>query len=387
MFAYGIFKVIYAPHKAFKEIIQNPKYLGPILAMILFAVANTGFIYTLVSKTYIEQTLPTAKQLDEWTENYTLWTPTLGVNITENYDDYINGTYYGNKSIEFSIANSTQISMQLNDIGPINCLGPDGYKNLSLRTKWISPEDEPENVTIYLLSTTLSDYFYYNLTGNFSNFTPNIWNNLTIPLESEKWLNNSAVANWGSIIGLNLEFAWREKTNLTVLIDGLFFRGVFKPLMENVASYMFNFSVLAFMQFIITWVFLGGILYIMTKAFGAKTVWRPLLVLVGSALITLFVQAAINVAAYSTLPTIYYRFELIGGVGGESEVAYGKILEETWFVSLISRYTQIGVYVWTIALCAIATRLLAEFSWAKSFLVATVAYFATMLATSFILGF
>ena len=68
----NIFKVIYAPQKAFKEISQNPKYIGPILIMILFTVANMGYFYTIVSKTYVEQTLPTAKQLDRWTENSTL---------------------------------------------------------------------------------------------------------------------------------------------------------------------------------------------------------------------------------------------------------------------------------------------------------------------------
>ena len=387
MFAYGIFKVIYAPHKAFKEIIQNPKYIGPILIMILVAVANMGFIYAIASKTYVEQTLPTAEQLDSWTENSTLWTLPLGVTARDCNDDYINGTYYGNKSMEFSTVNSSQISMQLNNIGSVKCSDPDGYKNLSLRIKWVSPENTPENATIYLLSSTISDYFYYNLTGNVFNSTGNVWNNITIPLETEGWLSNSATAEWRNITGLSLEFAWRESTNLTVRVDGLFFRGIFKSYMENITSYMFNFSVIALMQFIIQWVFLGIVLYIMTKAFGAKTGWRPLLILIGSALITLFVQAAINAVAYSTLPTLYYRLELIGGVSGESEIAYSKILEQTWLASLISRYVQIGVYVWTTVLCAIATRLVAEFSWTKSALVATVAYFASLLVQSLILGF
>jgi hypothetical protein len=142
----------------------------------------------------------------------------------------------------------------------------------------------------------------------------------------------------------------------------------------------------AFMQFTIKWVLLSGILYIMSKAFGAKTVWKPLLVLVGFALITLFVQTIINAATYATSPTLYYPLELIGGVSGESDIAYNKILEETWLVSQVTSYVQIAVWVWTIALCAVALRLLVEFSWAKSFLVSTVAYFVGMLVESFILG-
>ena len=381
----NIFKVIYAPQKAFKEIIQNPKYIGPILIMILFAAANIGYVYTIVSKTYVEQTLPTAEQLDRWTENSTLWTGAPGVISRNNYSDYIEGAYYGNKSMEFSIVNSNQIWMQLNDMGSINCSGPDGYNKLYLRIKWTSPEVNPENATIYLFSTTL-DYFYYNLTEKFHSSARNIWNNLTIQLESPIW-NNSANANWGNITGLKLEFAWLKNSNITLLVDGLFFGGIFKSQAENATSYMLNYSIVSFMQFTIRWVFLGGLLYIMTKAFKAKTVWRPLLILVGFALITMFVQAVINVAAFSTLPTLYYPLEFLGGVKGETENAYNKIMEKTFLVSQISGYIQIAIIFWTIALCAIATRLLTEFSWSKSFLVATVAYFVTTLAQSFLLGF
>jgi hypothetical protein len=385
----NIFKVIYSPFKAFKGIIQNPKYIGPILIMILFVVANAAFVYTLISKTYVEQTLPTAEQQDRWTENYTLWTWTAGANATDDSDDFINGTYYGNKSIEFSMVNSRQIWMQLSDIGTINCLGSDGYKDLSLRVKVASPEVKPENVTIYLFSTTFSDYFYHNLTETFSNFTYNVWNNLTVPLGSDGWLSNNN-ANWGNITGLKLEFTWLDDSNITLitlLVDGLFFRGVFKSLMESAGySYLLNYSLSSSMRFIIEWFFLSALLYIMTKAFGGKIIWKILLITIGFALITIFVQTMINVATYVTLPNLYYRLELIGGVEGESQIAYEKIVEETWLVSQISSYVQMGLYVWTITLCALVTRLLTEFSWTKSFLVAAVAYFASMVVEGFILG-
>jgi len=354
--------------------------------MALFVVANTVYIYTLTSKVYMEQTLPKAEELDKWTENIALWNTTATVS-RNNYDDYINGTYYGNKSIEFSIANSQQISMWLNDIDPINCSGPDGYKNLYLRIKWISPSDKPQNITIYLFSATPSNYFCYNLTEKFSNSTVDIWNNLTIPIGSEAWLSNSAAANWESVTGLKLEFTWPKSSSITLLVDGLFFGGVFKPPVEDVASYILNFSVYSFMQFFVKWVFLGGLFYIMIKAFGVKTVWRPLLILAGFTLATMFVQALVNAAVFSTLPQLYYPFELLGGVEGETEIAYNTILEKTWLVSQISGYIQVGVYVWTIALGAIATRSLTEFTWTKSFLIATLAYFASMMVESLILGY
>jgi hypothetical protein len=386
LFAYGIFKVIYSPFKAFKEIIQKPKYLGPILIMILFIAANVAFFYTIISKSYVEQTLPTAEQQDIWTQNYTLWTWTAGANAAEDYNDYINGSYYGNESIEFSMVNSTQMWMQLNDIGSINCLGSDGYKNLSLRVKVTSPEATPENVTIYLFSATSSDYFYYDLTENFSSSTYNIWNNLTVPLGPDGWLSNNS-ANWANITGLKLDFTWLDASNITLLVDGLFFRGVFKSFMETTGySYLLNYSLVASMRFVIEWVALSAILYIMTKAFGATIIWRTMLITIGFALIVMFVQTVISAATYATLPNLYYPLEFISGVNGEGEIAYNKILEETWLVSQINTYVQIGVYVWTIALCAVATRLLTEFSWIKSFLIATVAYFGTLIVEGLILG-
>ena len=384
MFAYGIFKIIYSPFKAFKEIIEKPKFIGPFLVMILFIVANLAFVYVAVSKTHVEQTLPTASQLDEWTENRTLWVS--NAKVTES-DDCVNGSYYGSKSIEFSTVNDTQIWMELNNIGPVNCSGIEGYKNMSFRIKMIcSTIIKLSNASLFLYSSQ-ADYFYYNLTKHLTPFNNTIWNNLTIPIgpESGSWLNGPTRADWSNITRLRFEFELPENTNVTRL-DGLFFRGVFKSELENAASYMPSYSLSAFMQFTIRWGILGGILYMISKALGSKAAWKPLLILVGFALITVFIQTIINTGVYATLPTLYYPLEFLGGVQGEYEIAYNKILEETWLVYMIGNYVQIAIYIWTIALCAIATRLLAEFSGSKSFLVAMAAYVITVLVESFILA-
>jgi hypothetical protein len=385
LFAYGIFKVIYAPHKAFKEIIQDPKYIGPILVMILFIAAEMGFAYTLFSKQYVEQTLPAAQQLDIWTENSNLWTIPEGVICKENYTDFISGSeaYYGNRSIHFSINNSNQIWMQLNDIGNINCSELDGYKSLYLRIKWTSPAGKPENVTIFLFSSTV-DYFYYNLTENFLNSTVNVWTNLTILLR-ENWLNNSATASWDSITRIKLDFAWPESSNITLLMDGLFFGGIFKPSLTGISDIL-GVSLSAFTQFVIRWVILAGFLYIMVKAFGAKTLWRPVLILIGFALITMFIQAVINAIAFSTLPILRYGFDLIGGVNGEREAAIAKLLEDIWFVNEIYQYVQILIYLWTMGLSIIATQSLTQFSWTKSFFIGTLSYFASVFLVNIIFG-
>lgn len=385
LFAHQIIKVIYSPFKAFREIIQDPKYLGPVMVMILFIAAYTGFSYIATSKLYDEQTLPIASNRDEWTENSDLWTSNVSV-VTES-DDCLSGGSYGNKSIEFSIVNDTQIRMQMNPKESINCSGPEGYNKTSFRIKMIQPDTTELNEASLYLFSGQAEYFYYNLIEQFISLNETVWNNLTVTIGPEsEWTEKSANADWSNVTSLGFEFIWSKDADLTVRIDGLFFRGVFKPIIQELPMSVFNFSVGAFMQFTIKWVILSGLLYIMIKAFGAKTAWRPLLILVGFALITIFIQAAVNAVAFSTLPRINRPLELAGGVGGEFEIAYNNFMEEIWLVDQICRYVQIGVLVWTIVLCSIATRELAEFSWTKSFLVSVVAYFIGMMVENFIFG-
>lgn len=382
MSASEILKVLYSPRKAFNEIIQNPKYFGPILIIILVVAANVGFTYVAISKTYVEQILPNGSKLDEWTENSTLWTSNAG--ISESSDN-INGSLYGNRSIAFSITDNSQVWAQLEDIGSVDCSSLNGFNELSFRIKWTSPSTRPENVTIYLLSTNSSDYFYNSLAENVSTY--NIWNNITVQLVSGGWANNNPNADWSKITGLKLQFTWPENSNITLLIDGLFFHGTFKSLLESAGtSYLTNYSVLSAMQFVITWVILSGLTYIMAKGLGGKLVWKPLLIVVGFILVTLFVQALVNAVAYLTLPKISYPFQLIGGVSGEGQNVYNTIVDQTWLVSEIARFTQIAVHVWIIALCSIAVHILATFSWTKSILVGAVAYVVTILAQGFLLG-
>lgn len=385
MFATDILKVIYAPHKAFKGIIQNPKYFGPTLIVILFIAASMGSTYAAISKTYIEKTLPDGKLLDEWTENSTLWTSNAGIPTESN--DSMNGSYYGNKSIAFSIINNTEVWAQLKDVGSVNCSGPEGYSKLSFRIKWTSPKTRPANATIQLLSTSSSEYFSYNLTGALPNFTYNVWNNLTLPLISDGWSNSSSAASWDNITGLKLDFAWTDSSNITLVVDGVFFRGNFNSLLESAATtFLINYAFMAFTQILLVWVILTGLIYLMGRGLGGSVLWKPVLIVIGFTLVPMVIQSLVNTAAYLSSPTVHYPLELIGGVSGESDIAFNAILEQTWLTSQIMRYTQVAVYVWTIALCSLAVRVLTGFGWAKSFLIGAAAYLITLLAGSFLLG-
>jgi hypothetical protein len=383
LYANELLRILYAPQKAVKEIVEKPKYIGPLFVIILLLVANVGFAYAAISKTYVEQTLPDGSKFDEWTENSTLWTSNAQIGES---NDYVNGSYYGNTSISFSMTNGTEVSMQLLNIGPINCSGPDSFDNVSFRVKLTSPTAAPQDVVTHLFSAGSGDFFR-SISGDFNSSTYNVWNNVSIQLGTGDWSSNSSSSDWSSITGLKLEFTWLDTSNITVLVDGLFFHGPFKSLLDTSASvYLLNYSLYSIMQFVITWVIMTGLIYLLTKWFGGKLVWKPLLVVVGIILMVLFIQAAVNAISYATLPKVYYPFDLIGGVSGEGTAAYDTILAQTWLISEVNTFMQIAVWIWIIGLCSVAVHLLAQFSWAKSVAVGAVAYLVTVLAQRFLLG-
>ena len=384
----NILKVIYAPYKAVEGIAANPTYWGPLLIVILFVAANAGFVYVSSSKTYFEQTLPNGLNHDVWTENQTLWTS--NANVSESSDvipvSYPANTrqYYGPNSIAFSNS-SSEVSMELSNIGPINCSSPNGYDKLDFRVKQLGPNSNPVNATLYLFSTSPSNSFYYDLTQNFSNATVNEWNNLTnIPLGSG-WTANDSNADWSNITGLKLDLTWPVVSNISLVVYGLFFHGPYQSsLVSEGSSYVLSAAFSYALQFIITWVILGGLLYVLSKALGAKLIWKPLLIVVGVILITEVVQAVVNIAAWGTLSNVYVPFALEGGIPGEGQAALTAISSQTNLVSLTATIIQIVTYVWTIALAGLAVHVLGKFGWTKSFLAATVAYFVTLLIASFL---
>src|SRR4030067_1858039 len=74
-----ILKVLYAPHRAFNDIVKNPRYLGPMLILVIFVAAQVGSAYVVASKSLVEQTMPAGDQADLWTENAALWQANPGV--------------------------------------------------------------------------------------------------------------------------------------------------------------------------------------------------------------------------------------------------------------------------------------------------------------------
>ena len=413
MVAKDILQVLYAPHKVFKKIVQNPGYVGPFLLLIIFVLGQVGSSYIVSTRSYVEttspQTAPLIAQGDLWTEAASYWHANEGVTVSNNTVDYVNGTL-ATTSIDFTASGTNNVSMEINFDGSVRCAA-DAFQNVSFRVKQVTPNAAPENVSLYLYS--LSDsYFYYDLTSEFSSSNINEWNNLTLTTGdgAEGWVNNGAT--WENITGLKLEFTWSENGNVDLLVDRLFFKGDYEDLYALYGiSYLANAALNAFAPFLFEWLLLTGLMYIMIKTFKGNVIWRPLMVAVGFSLIVITVQSIILVAVYTALPNVYYPLEVLAGSDQEFTVAYQVILDTIAPVSLAAAVVQAVVYVWTVVLGAFIVRAVTSdkkiaeqaatgatvsdatassevigFGWMKCLFVSGVSLFVTIIALGLFLG-
>jgi hypothetical protein len=184
-----------------------------------------------------------------------------------------------------------------------------------------------------------------------------------------------------------MDFTWPSNSSIDLRIDGLFFRGNFESPFEIYGvSYLATSALNAVTPFLFQWLLLTGLIYVIIKGLKGNVTWKPLMVAVGFALVTMVVQALILIVTYATLPNLYYPLQVLAGVPGEFDVAYQVILNAIATVTLIGSIVQIAVYVWTIALGAIITRAITAFGWLKSLLVSGASFLLTLLILGFILG-
>ena len=418
MAAKDILEVLYAPHKVFKRIVQNPGYLGTFILLLIFVLAQVGTSYVTGSRLYIEQTMPVGTEADAWTENSTLWQANPDVVISDNNVDFINGSqaipgfpdYYGNSSIEFAISDNNTLQMSLNDFGSqVNC-GANGFTELFFRVKIVTPDSEPENVTLTLYSLNGS-FFYYDLTSDLSAYVVNVWNNISVPVGSGDWLA-SGNPSWENLTGLKLQFAWSSSSDIDLRLDSLFFRNSFGTQIEligGVLPFIANSALNAFAPFLFEWLLLTGLIYLLIKGLKGNVVWRPLMVAVGYALLTMVIQAIVVTLVYMNLPDLYYPLELLAYVPAEFEAARDVLLGQLANINMVEYILQAAIWVWTVALGTFIVRAITgdkkiaeqvsigkaaleatprsdtmEFSWMKCLLVSGLSMFLTIIILGFL---
>ena len=385
MFATDILKVLYAPHKVFKEIIQNPKYWGPLLVFILVTAAQSGFYFAQSEKIYYEQTYPTSDQLGLWTTNATLWTVIPGVTVSNNYVDYLNSSLYGNGTLQFAALNTNDVSMAIPSFNSVDC-SPASFQNLSMRVKQVEPTNVPSKVTVTLYSQADSNYFQYDLTVAFTNASlVGVWNNITIPVGSNAagW-QTTGNPQWTNVTGLKLDFSYPSNANVTLRMTGLFFRSEYETFLQiSPSGLLITILQQSLFQFIFEWLFLTGLIYIIIKGLKGTITWKPIFIAIGFVLIVTAIQGAISIAATQTLPIIHSPIELQTQLPGEAEIISAAIAVQTQTYTLITGIVQLITYVWIVALGALAIRAIQpEFSTAKVILTSSAALVVTIILMS-----
>ena len=333
MILQDILKVIYAPHKVFKDIVANPKYLGALFVLILFIGLEVGYEYSQFSKTYTEQTTPTIDQLATFT-NASAWRSSPNVAVTNNFEDYFNYSVYvagfglpptdhnayyslfGNSSLELSANNTNSIVAALSNTSYVDC-GTNGFQNLSITIKLVEPQSAPQSATLKLYSLGDTNFYSYDLTSALSNTsTVSQWNNLTIPLgpNAAGW-TPSGNPTWNNITSLVLTFNYPTSSNITVHIGALFFHGEYlTPIQYNSTGILLQFLQLFSLQFIFGWFILTGLIYVFCRLLKNSVSWKPLFIALGFAMFIMVIRALVNLAATLTLPAIYYPYDLSLGV-------------------------------------------------------------------------
>jgi hypothetical protein len=350
-----ILQVIYAPQKAFKSIVTNPKYLGALIVVLLFVGLEIGYEYSQFSKTYTEQTTPNIDQLQTFNnatamtgDNTTAWRSTSNVLLTNNFDDPLNYSIYvagfglpptdpnayyslfGNFSLQMAANNTNSLTSSLDIVTALKSINetlvaqkqtplssltvdcsPTAFQNLSLTLKQVAPQSIPQNATLTLFSSgSVSDLYQYNLTPLLSNETINGWTNLTIPLGSNDWTSKGN-PTWSNITSLRLDFTYPSSSNITIRVGALFFHGEYQtPIQYNSTGILLQFLQLFSLQFIFAWFILTGIIYLICRLQKNPVLWKPLFAVIGYALFILVIRAIVNLAATFILPTVYYPYDL-----------------------------------------------------------------------------
>ncbi|MCW4024011.1 MAG: hypothetical protein NWF01_03135 [Candidatus Bathyarchaeota archaeon] len=397
MIAQDILQVIYAPHKAFKKILEKPGYLAALIVLIIFVIGQVATNTVYSQRAYFEDVVPnvSADTYNPWTSYTSYWQGSSGLNVSLNTADYIGidtvtaQPYLNTTSIQFTGNSLNNATLELANFG--QNVDATAYDQLALSIKQNSPAVAPQSVTLTLYSIDDSS-FTRTLTANFTATTLGQWNNLTVPLGTSDWTTSGTQATWENITGLKLDFTWVNDSTVDILVDGVFFRGVFKDYISFSGSLFYVQSLLsAVTPFLILWLLFTATIYLIIKGLKGNIIWKPLMTAVGVAMIPLAIESFIMLGVYAAfIPNIYYPIEVWTNIQGPAAVAaFNTINSQLALVSNISLAVQLAVYVWLAALGSFIVKELTEYSWVKSAMVAAGAVVLTVIISDILslLGF
>lgn len=412
-----LIQVIYAPKKAFKSMVSNPKYFGVILALVLFMAFQVGYQYNQFAKTNVELTEPqvglfqtlTNSSSGNWQSNPE--TVLTNNNDHLNYTVYLAGygfvpSLYGNTSLQLQGVNTQNLSVSIDDAFNVDC-ATNGFNNLTLILKQVQPQNlKPQSVTVTLYSLSESNNYQYDLTPHLSSSIIDQWTNITIPVGphvEDDWTENGNPI-WNNITSLKLDFVYPEAQNTTIRISAIYFGGQYVSLAEyGGTAILFTFLQAFSLQFLVSWLALTGVIYLILKGLKTPVTWKPIFAAIGVSMIVMAIRAAISLVLTLTLPTLYYPYELWTGIGLtpygaltypaqavgtlslETQAAYSAIVASADAFNFVSQILFVISYVWLGALIAMMLgEVKPEFSLLKRISISGVAVGVTILVLIFL---
>jgi len=373
-----VFEVLYSPVNAFRKIIEKPDFKGVLLVLVLVISSMIISQYIVASKLLLENRTP---ENDDWTESLTNqhnWVSNGSPSIDDA--DYQMGNVDGNHSIASSVLTETSIWLKITDVCSINC-SETGYNELFFWIKWTHEEGlSPSLGTLKLFSGSEDSYFESDITGLLK--SNGEWTNTTLNVGPDQgWTSNNS-PDWQSITGIEFRLDWSSSANLTMKIDGLFFRKYSSPIITGEFSTLLpSFLIQVVMNFAMNWILWAGILILVAKLFQEDLGrWNVFLVIIGYSFIATVVYTLVSVVPLSTLPMLNVPLDAN---------AFNALLDASWRPLLAYQlwlYIPVIGEVWIAALGAVVVRLLKETAWSKAATIAAVAFAIRFLLRLF-LGF
>ena len=360
-----VFEVLYSPVNAFKKIIEKPDFKGVILVLVLVISAMIISQYVVASKLNLETRTP---ENDDWTETLTNqhnWTSNGVLLLDET--DYKMGNVDGNHSISSSVTAET-VWLKITDIGSINC-SQDGETELFFWIKWINEGGlSPSSGVLRLFSGSEDIYFETDLKTLLG--SSGEWANGTLNVGSDQGWSSNNSPDWQNITGMEFNLDWSSSGNLTLKIDGLFFRkfvslvttGEFNALLPSIAIQ----SVLNISMDLLIW---SAILLIVAKVFQEEIgAWAKLIVIVGYSYIAAVVYTLVSAAFIATFPTINAYLD---------PTVMQNVLNELWVpLAAYQLYLYLPLIgsIWLGLLAAVIVRLKTQTTWRKALFIGAVAF-------------
>jgi len=373
-----VFEVLYSPVNAFRKIIEKPDFKGVLLVLVLVISSMIISQYIVASKLLLENRAP---ENDDWTEsliNQHKWVSNGSPSIDDA--DYQMGNVDGNHSIASSVLTETSIWLNITDVCSINC-SETGYNELFFWIKWTHEEGlSPSLGTLKLFSGSEDSYFESDISGLLK--SNGEWTNTTLNVGPDQgWTSNNS-PDWQSITGIEFRLDWSSSANLTMKIDGLFFRKFSSPLITGEFSTLLpSLLIQVVMNFAMNWILWAGILILVAKLFQEDLGrWNIVFVIIGYSFIATVVYTLVSVVPLSTLPMLNVPLDAD---------AFNALLDASWHPLLAYQlwlYIPVIGEVWIAALGAVVVRLLKETAWSKAATIAAVAFAIRFLLRLF-LGF